>query len=115
MTSLEPLADQGLLARFANEEQALRWAAAVRRLGADWLLDVVGAYTTVAVFIDLGRVTWHEARAALERPELEVQTAGQVGGLHSIPCCYELDLDLDRIARHTGLSREEIIRLHSSV
>ena len=43
-------------------------------------------------------------------------TTGQVhrGPLHTIPCCYDLALDLDRVSRNTGLSKEEIVTLHSS-
>jgi inhibitor of KinA len=36
------------------------------------------------------------------------------GSLHVIPCCYERQLDLGRVASHTGLSSDEVIRLHSS-
>ena len=31
---------------------------------------------------------------------------------HRIPCCYEFPLDLARVAEHTGISAEEVIRLH---
>jgi len=31
---------------------------------------------------------------------------------HHIPCCYELQLDLPRVAQHVGLPTDEIIRLH---
>ena len=34
--------------------------------------------------------------------------------LHEIPCCYELQLDLPRIAAATGLTEEEVIELHSA-
>ena len=33
--------------------------------------------------------------------------------LHRIPCCYEFQLDLARVAEHTHLPIDEIIRLHS--
>jgi inhibitor of KinA len=110
---LEPLGDQGALARFADEGDALRWAEAVRQSGADWLLDVVGAYATVAVFhdpcrISLGQLLKH--LAAVEAPA----TLTVSGRLHLIPCCYERGLDLSRIAAHTGLTNDEIIRLHTA-
>src|SRR5262249_21905342 len=35
------------------------------------------------------------------------------GKRHVIPCCYELQRDLARIAKHTGLSQDDVIRLHS--
>ena len=41
--ALVPLGDQGALAYFADEESALRFAAAVRRDNPSWLIDVVPA------------------------------------------------------------------------
>src|SRR5436305_2087045 len=32
---------------------------------------------------------------------------------YRIPCCYEKQLDLKRVAEHAGLSEEDVIRLHS--
>ena len=31
-----------------------------------------------------------------------------------LPCCYELQLDLDRVAEHTGLERDAVIALHTA-
>jgi inhibitor of KinA len=114
MLAVELLGDQGLLARFADEAAALRWSAAVRGLGAGWVVDVVQAYTTVAVFLDRERTTLAEARAVLAG--LDTATLGQdlLGRLVLIPCCYELQLDLERVARERGLDPEEVIRLHSA-
>jgi inhibitor of KinA len=111
--SLQPLGDQAALARFADEEGALRWAAAARRLPAPWLLDVVQAYTTVAVFYDLDRVNYAAAAAALTELTAAEEVAS-AGRRHEIPCCYELALDLERVAKHTGLSAAEVVRLHAS-
>jgi inhibitor of KinA len=36
------------------------------------------------------------------------------GRLHRIPCCYDFPLDLARVAGHTGLSADEVIRLHAA-
>jgi inhibitor of KinA len=112
MPSFQPLGDQALLASFAEEGAALRWAESVRRLGPPWLLDVVQAYTTVAAFFDPDQVNYVAALAALRG--LEAAAADAPGRLHEIPCCYEMHLDLERVARHTGLSAEEVIRLHTS-
>jgi len=115
MESLQPLGDQAALAYFAGEAAALRFAASVRRAGAAWLVDVVQAYTSVAVFFDLART--HYAAAAGELRRLDAASAGAEtaeGGLHRIPCCYEFQLDLNRIAEHTGLTADEVIRLHAA-
>jgi inhibitor of KinA len=115
MISLQPLGDQAVLASFAVESEALRWAAAVRRLPEPWLVDVVQAYRSVAVYFDLEQTTLAEvtqklddlARAGL--PDVSTQTR-----LHEIPCCYELQLDLARVAEATGLPEEEVIRQHTA-
>jgi inhibitor of KinA len=115
MTSLQPLGDQGVLARFPEERAALRWAAAVRGLKLPWLVDVVQAYTTVAVYFDLDQVTCTEAAHLLAEQTIgDVQGPLAEGRLHHIPCCYELQLDLDRVVQHTGLPPEEVIRLHTT-
>lgn len=113
MVSLRPLGDQAMLASFDAENDALRWAAAVRRLAPPWLVDVVQAYRTVAVYFDLDHINSAAVVSALDdlgRDDLPDVTAES--RLHEIPCCYELQLDLARVALATGLAAEEVIRLH---
>jgi inhibitor of KinA len=112
MESLEPLGDQGILARFLDESAALAWSRAVRALRAEWVLDVVAAYTTVAVFPDPNCITHAEALALLRDLPTPPPDESASSRLHVIPCCYERQLDLERIAEHTHLSSEEVIRLH---
>ena len=114
MPTLEPLGDQGVLARRDSEADATRWADAVRRAAPPWLLDVVQAYTAVAVFHDPACVELLAAMAWLE--SLAVEDGETVpGNLHRIPCCYERGPDLTRVAGAIGVSAEEVIRLHTSV
>src|SRR5438876_4215633 len=100
MTALVPLGDQAVLAYFADEASAARFAGAVRADNAAWLVDVVQAYASVAVFFDLDRTRYADVAAELRR--LHERAAGAVerfeGRLHRIPCCYELQLDLTRVA-----------------
>ena len=114
MATLEPLGDQGVLARRNDEADATRWADCVRRAAPAWLLDVVQAYTTVAVFHDPARADLAGVMAWLNAFVLDDQ-AMTVGRLHLIPCCYERGLDLAHIAHAIGLSPDEVIRLHASV
>jgi KipI family sensor histidine kinase inhibitor len=113
MISLQPLGDRAVLAHFDAENDALRWAAAVRRLPPLGCVDVVQAYRSVAVFFDLEQTTFAVVVDALNEltkggiPDVAVDAR-----LHEIPCCYEFPLDLPRIAEATGLTEEEIIRLH---
>ncbi len=112
--SLQPLGDQAVLAAFADENAALGWAAGVKRLAPSWLFDVVQAYTTVAVYFDLNCTNYRAASDWLRREVRELAHEAIDSRLHSIPCCYEMQLDLERVARHTGLGHDEIIRLHTS-
>jgi inhibitor of KinA len=84
-------------------------------LNAPWLVDVVQAYSTVAVHFDLGVMTFAEVARALPSlaiPDGEPEVAA--GRLHLIPCCYDRQLDLERVARHTGLSPAEVVALHAA-
>jgi inhibitor of KinA len=122
--ALLPLGDQAVLAYCADEGAALRLAAAVRQAGPPWLLDVVQAYTSVAVFFDLdsplspagrGAFGTHFVAVADYLRSLAVATTSveSQGRLHHIPCCYAFGPDLARVAEHTGLSIDEVIRLHA--
>jgi inhibitor of KinA len=113
MLVFQPLGDQAVLVRCPNEPEAFRFSATVRAAATFWLVDVVQAYTTIAVFFSLGDVTFEEVSTflrGLEQREIEAVE----GRLHEVPCCYEMQLDLKRVAEHLGLSEEEVIRLHTS-
>jgi inhibitor of KinA len=114
MNSFLPLGDQAVLAYLADEAAAWLFAAVVRQANEPWLVDVVQAYTTVAVFFDLDKVHYAEVVEQLRRLESERTNARVLPGVrsHRIPCCYEFQLDLARVAEHTGLPAEEVIRLH---
>jgi len=117
MTNLGALGDQAALAYFADEAAALRFAATVRRDHPTWLVDVVQAYASVAVFFNLDKTRYAEVVVHLRRL---AAGAGEVPEtperrLHCVPCCYELQLDMGRIAEHACLTAEDVIRLHSSI
>jgi inhibitor of KinA len=114
MPTLEPLGDQAVLAACADEAEALRFAAAVRHLNPPWLVDVVQAYSTVAAFFDPDRTRYAGAKAALH-DLIADDTGSSTSRLHLVPCCYTLNLDLDRVAGVTGLTADEVVRLHSAV
>src|SRR5207249_4105576 len=110
------LGDQAVLAYFPDESAAMRFAGLVRRDNPGWLVDVVQAYTSVAVFFDLDRIHFKETAEYLRRLNLRGQDAGSAlpeSPLHRIPCCYGYQLDLERVARHIGLGEDEVIRLHA--
>jgi inhibitor of KinA len=113
LRNFEPLGDQAVLATFATEAEAGRFAAACRGCQVQWLLDVVLAYHTVAVFYNAIQIDYDSATKRLSAlPLAELVDAGR---LHDIPCCYELQLDLERVAQHTRLTPEEVIQRHLAI
>jgi inhibitor of KinA len=115
MTAFLPLSDQAAMAYFPDEAAALSFAAAVRQAEPPWLIDVVQAYRSVAIFFDLHHITFAKASQYLRDLAARKRQFKQAAEVrrHRIPCCYELQLDLARVAEHVGLSTEEVIRLHS--
>lgn len=111
-----PLGDQAALAYFADEGQAWRFAAAVRDANEPWLVDVVQAYSSVAVFFDLNRTNFAQVAECVRTfaDQLHHLPIESDSRLHRIPCCYELGLDRERIAGHTRLTMDEVIRLHAA-
>lgn len=118
-----PLGDQAVLAYLPEESVAIRFAAMIREAASPWLQDVVPAYASVGVFFDADRigtadvVKWlTELAASAEdgqvpskaHPEWETRT-------FRIPVCYEMQLDMARVCSHTGLSADDVIRLHTSI
>ncbi|MBY0229337.1 MAG: allophanate hydrolase subunit 1, partial [Gemmataceae bacterium] len=111
--ALEPMGDQGALARLPDEASAARWADAVRAAAPPWLLDAVQAYTTVAVFHDPALIGVRGLMAELASVQARGHPA-EGGTLHLIPCCYALGPDLGEIAAHAGMSPQEAAALHAS-
>ncbi len=112
---LEPLGDQAVMAYCDCEADAFALAACCRRARFDWSLDVVQAYLSVAVFYDPVRIAYDDAAAQIHAANAGNPATGAAAGrLHVIPCCYDLGLDLPRIAQHTGRSVDEVIALHAA-
>jgi inhibitor of KinA len=113
-TRIVPLGDQATLAYFDVETAALQFAANVRQAGLPWLIDVVQAYSSVAVFFDPRQVDFAGAVSSLGKLSEAPPAQGlPPGKLHFIPCCYEMNLDLERVAEHRGLDAEKLIQLHA--
>lgn len=112
-TLLKPLGDQAILAYLPDEEAAVRFAAAVRAAAFTWLLDVVPAYASVGVYFDPSLANLKQVRDALGKLK-PTRSATEQGRLHVIPCCYEMELDLKRVAEEKAISADRVIELHSN-
>ena len=111
---LKPLGDTAFLAYLPDEAAALDFADAVRSAQFDWLLDVVPAYASVGIFFDPERIGLAAVRKQLGKISHKKGPA-TLGRLHQIPCCYEMQLDLARVAEDRGLTQDRVIELHTSL
>jgi inhibitor of KinA len=119
---LVPLGDQAVLAYLADEPAAVRCADALRTANPPWLFDVVPAYASVGIFFDADQIDtakvleWLNALAQRDRRADAAPLAkhSPLTPHHTIPVCYEMQLDLPRVCEHTGLTSDEVIRLHTA-
>jgi inhibitor of KinA len=110
---LKPLGDQAVLAYLPDEAAAVGFAAAVRAARFPWLVDSVPAYASVGVFFDPELIGLAGVRTALAGLRPAAGVTG-VGRTHIIPCCYEIQLDLGRVAAHTGLTEDQVVERHTT-
>ncbi|HEX3148643.1 MAG TPA: allophanate hydrolase subunit 1 [Gemmataceae bacterium] len=109
----QPLGDQAVLAYLQDEKNAQAFAATIRNSDFTWLVDVVPAYASVGVYFDSGRIGSKEVRKALTQLRI-AKRIDSIGRTHVIPCCYEFQLDLARVAEHTSLSADQVIEAHTA-
>jgi inhibitor of KinA len=113
MTRLVPLGDQAVLAYCATEEAAVALASAVRSKDPAWLVDVVPAYLSVAVFFDSNQATIATVRDFILNVKPDA-AASRVGKEIVVGCCYDMGPDLERVAQFKNISVDDVIRLHTS-
>lgn len=111
---LTPLGDLAVLAYCDDEATAARLATSVRTAQPPWLVDVVPAYASVAIYFDGLKTRFNDVAQWIETLA-NVPIPAVVGHTVIVPCCYELGPDLQRVAEAKGLSVAEVIRLHTSV
>jgi inhibitor of KinA len=122
---IEPLGDSALLVRvveiFDPEESldaVLRVAQALKAEKIPGLIELVPAYTTIALFFDPARNDLGALPARIEQalqdslPRARAAKASTI----EVPVCHdsEFAVDLEEVARHAGLSADEVIERHSS-
>ena len=106
-----PLGEEAVLAYLPDEAAAVRFADAVRAARPAWLHDVVPAYASVGIFFDADAIRTADVIGWLKKNAARRGRAAEPRS-HVIPVCYDYDLDLPRVAEHTGLTAEQIIEKH---
>lgn len=103
------------------DEENLAWLGALaRRCEAEFgamLVDLVPSYTTLLVVFDPLRLSPASARQRLAAllADLEPETAATGGEVRELPTWYDPSVgpDLERVARHAGMSVEAVIDCHA--
>jgi inhibitor of KinA len=122
---IEPLGDSALLVRVVEEFNAdesldavlgVTQQIAAAKIGG--IIELAPAYTTVGVFFDPTRTGgFDEIRSEIERAlgRKFRPTGDRTAATIDVPVCYENEFaaDLDEVARHSGLSPEEVVSRHS--
>jgi KipI family sensor histidine kinase inhibitor len=127
--AIENLGENALLLRFGDSLEAginARVHALAAELARDrprWLLDIVPAFATVALCIDLEALTGESEPLGAVRRWLAARTADDVGKPqdapgrhHVIPVRYggSDGPDLEAVARHAGIDADELIQRHTA-
>lgn len=129
--AIEILGEDVLLLRVANMPDAAAnrsvhaLAAAIQANRPPWLRELVPAYATLALQVDVGALICDAHADPLEhaRHWLETQAFESAPHLHAdaalaleIPVCYggEHGPDLDAVAAHAGLRAQDVIERHAA-
>src|SRR4249920_2863983 len=88
-----PLGENAVLVWCANERSAAALAGAARGKNWSWLIDVVQAYASVAVYFERVRDITHDAVIGHLRSLPGNAPATVASAQHRIPVCYEKQLD----------------------
>lgn len=81
------------------------------------VVDIIPAFTSLLVNYDPRVISYKKIRKRLEKlAKLEVKDIQTSAKVYEIPVCYggEYGPDVENIAKLAGLSKEEVIQIHSS-
>lgn len=79
----------------------------------DVILSVVPSYNSVLVIYDLLTTDYYTIKEMIESLDISVDVSSDKT-IVKIPVCYDMGPDLKRVAEHTRLSEQEVIKRHIS-
>ncbi|MTH52843.1 5-oxoprolinase subunit PxpB [Bacillus mangrovi] len=124
-----PVSEQALLIEFGqapSEEIRLAIRQFTEELDQHrfpWLVEYIPAFTNVTLLFDLQYFRDERDPHAVIEEEVSLILSAKQSDTHSkaihtvkIPVCYdeEFGMDLDEVAAHNGISKEEVIEIHTS-
>lgn len=117
-----PAGDGALVVQFGEEidpavnRRAARFTGRVEQAGLRGIRELIPTFCTVAVVYDPCLTTYDKLIRQLRRLLSDGQDgAAGVRRIHVLPVCYggEMGPDLPFVARHSGLTEQEVIQCHS--
>lgn len=89
-------------------------ANAIEKASPDWLIEIVPTYTSVYVYYDPLKLSYQNILDAI-KPFLSVEPKEERPRIVEIPTVYggEFGPDIEFVAKHNGLTVEEVIEIHS--
>ena len=105
----------------ADEVTLARVSAAGAALEADppaGMIELVPAFTSLAVFYDVTRIADYEmfGREVMRRAQRKIAQVALKPRIVTIPVCYggENGPDLITVSRHAGLTERQVVQLHTA-
>jgi len=98
----------------ATHEMIHATAALIRAAKFVGVVDIIPAYTSIAVVFDLLQKNANELIESLENIKSRQVAIHSNSVLHHIPVDYEKGLDWEEVMQITGLTKPEIIQKHTA-
>lgn len=119
---VDPFGDSALIVTFErviSVEVNQEVIALYKKLqGIDGFPYLIPAYNTLTVGLDIKWWSFDKAAVAIrsEYEQISSPVSSKTAESYTIPVCYEspFDIDIDDVSSQTGLSKQEIIALHTS-
>ena len=116
-----PYGEQALLINFKEEisleihQQVKACFLHLRSLEIVGITDFIPAYHSLTICFNSLIISFLELKQIIMNTEFKVATENSKKNIIEIPVCYDVDfgLDLNIVAQKTGLSSQEIIRIHT--
>jgi KipI family sensor histidine kinase inhibitor len=117
--NFKPLGDSALLVSFGEvideetNDRVHALAKAIEKASFEWLVEVVPAYSSLAVIYDANLVDFEGVKQAIQGLEFSVEKFE--GRLVEILVLYggKYGPDLEFVAEYNGMTPEEVIEIHS--
>ncbi|WP_297471286.1 5-oxoprolinase subunit PxpB [Thermococcus sp.] len=116
---IKPLGDSALLISLGEtideeiNEKVHALTRTIEQANFEWLVEVVSAYSSLAVIYDPALVDFESVKRAIEG--IEIASERFEGKLVEVPVVYggKYGPDLEFVAKYNGLSVDDVIEIHS--